>query len=322
MKPVPHFRVWLTAFAMFCSSCLALPAENLQSTNLGERSVTTSKLLAAFRTETVFWKQIEIGKQLAALNDKSVIPAMVEIAKSPDRRIRCNAGYVLAKLGDERGLATVLAELRDKSPERKVEEIRSDGKPNVAGQISSDRYYAAHVLGEIGDTRAVPALIAMVQDNDLTGQAAYILGKLGDKGALPTLREALQRSGTRLLDGYPTDQFMLSCGLASLGDAGGFSLLLRFLKDGESWVQRRGAAEYLGDLGDRRAVPALIVSLKDQEINVRVSAARALGKIGDATSIPALTGSLGDDTQTTSWKPTTMKQTAAESIRQIRQAKH
>ena len=232
MKPVPQFGVWLAAFAVTWFSSLALLAEDSQSSNLGQRSASAVELLAAFRVETVFWKQIEIGKQLAALGDKSVIPTLVEIAKSPDRHIRCNAGYVLAKLGDGRGLAVVIAELKDTSPEaRKVKAIRSDGTSDVARQVRNDRSYAAHVLGNIGDVRAAPVLIAMVQERDLTADAAYTLGKLGDKRAIPAVQEALRSYGSGLVPGYPTDQFIVACGLASLGDSGGFSLLLRYLKE-------------------------------------------------------------------------------------------
>jgi HEAT repeat protein len=65
----------------------------------------------------------------------------------------------------------------------------------------------------------------------------------------------------------------------------------------------------------------LIEALHDREINVRVSAARALGKIGDKSALAALTDAMKDDTQTTSWKPTTLKETASEAIRQIQEAK-
>ena len=53
--------------------------------------------------------------------------------------------------------------------------------------------------------------------------------------------------------------------------------------------ERKKAAEKLGKLGDRRAVPALIQAMRnDPEEDVREEAAEALGKIGDRSALPAL----------------------------------
>ena len=50
------------------------------------------------------------------------------------------------------------------------------------------------------------------------------------------------------------------------------------------------AAESLGKLGDLRAVPALIETLKDKHENsfVRTAAAKALGQLGDQSAIEPL----------------------------------
>ena len=64
--------------------------------------------------------------------------------------------------------------------------------------------------------------------------------------------------------------------------------------DPEAW--RRGfAANALGQIGDRLAVPALTVALdsqKESEGSVRGSAANALGQIGDRLAVPALAAAL------------------------------
>ncbi|MFZ3169958.1 MAG: HEAT repeat domain-containing protein [Candidatus Methanoperedens sp.] len=61
-------------------------------------------------------------------------------------------------------------------------------------------------------------------------------------------------------------------------------------------LTRAHAAEALGKLGDARAVPALIDSLKDDYQLVRAYAARALGKLRDSTAIEPLVHTLGNDT--------------------------
>jgi HEAT repeat protein len=51
---------------------------------------------------------------------------------------------------------------------------------------------------------------------------------------------------------------------------------------------RNQAAEALAKIGDKRAVPALIAALKDEDEQVRNQAAEALAKIGDKRAVPAL----------------------------------
>jgi len=52
--------------------------------------------------------------------------------------------------------------------------------------------------------------------------------------------------------------------------------------------QRENLAKAIFDLGDKRAVTALIDKLKDEDYDVRLSAAEALGEIGDKQAIDPL----------------------------------
>ena len=65
----------------------------------------------------------------------------------------------------------------------------------------------------------------------------------------------------------------------------------------DDWIQilehpnaadRTRAAMQLGEMGDRRAVPALIQTLKDREAQVRLAASEALGKLGDRQAVDSL----------------------------------
>jgi hypothetical protein len=49
--------------------------------------------------------------------------------------------------------------LGDRSAEREVHAISSGGLPWIQGQIRQDRYYAAHLLGDLKDPRGVPILV-------------------------------------------------------------------------------------------------------------------------------------------------------------------
>jgi len=64
--------------------------------------------------------------------------------------------------------------------------------------------------------------------------------------------------------------------------------LIRLLKIGDAGSRER-SARTLGELMDRRCVPALIEALKDEDVAVRKSALHALGKIKDPSSIGAIT---------------------------------
>jgi HEAT repeat protein len=50
----------------------------------------------------------------------------------------------------------------------------------------------------------------------------------------------------------------------------------------------------LGQIGDARAVPALLEALHDPKEHVRVAAAGALGQIGDARAVDGLLAALRD----------------------------
>jgi len=58
--------------------------------------------------------------------------------------------------------------------------------------------------------------------------------------------------------------------------------------------ERKDAAEDLGKLGDRAAVPVLCAATRDPDDKVREAAAEALGRLGDRTAGPDLVALLND----------------------------
>jgi len=71
--------------------------------------------------------------------------------------------------------------------------------------------------------------------------------------------------------------------------------LIRALKYPKSPLVRKSAATALGDLGDERAVEALIEALKDEDNFVRKMAATACGKIRGRKAVEPLIEALADD---------------------------
>jgi HEAT repeat protein len=157
-------------------------------------SSATDELLRQFTNEKVFWKQLEIAKKLVASHDPSALSALAEWLKHDDRHIRGNAALVFAGLGDERGFAVITAILEDRSdrPEGQGQPAgSSDGRYHVAAQIRADRYYAAHLLGDLRDPRAVPILVPLLRDSEVKYVVPWALGEIGDRAAAQALIDAL-----------------------------------------------------------------------------------------------------------------------------------
>ena len=152
---------------------------------------TVGGLVEQFESTTVFWEQFEVAKKIVALHDKSVLPRLEPWLRREEMRLRGNAAFVFARLGDDRGLEVIQAILEDRSPKRAVFEIDSTGHLSPALQIRADRYYAAHLLGDLRDVRAVPILIPLLKDEDVKVIVPWSLAEIGDKSAIPPLKEAL-----------------------------------------------------------------------------------------------------------------------------------
>jgi len=172
-----------------------------------------------------------------------------------------------------------------------------------------ERERAARELGKLPVDDVRGALEeALLRDpvKDVRKEAAKALGKLGDEQSRPVLRRAALRDPSKRVreaaeralrelrprrpgrpvirprqgDRYDRDR---PHGRISEVEA------LLYQLEGAHKHERVEAAEKLGKLRARRAVPALIVALghaRDEE--VREAAAKALGRIADRAAVPAL----------------------------------
>src|SRR5277367_3024948 len=151
----------------------------------------TVGLVEQFESTTVFWEQFEVAKKIVALHDKSMLPRLEPWLRCGDMRRRGNAAFIFSKLGDDRGFQIIQSILEDHSVNRAVEARDDAGRPSPTMQIRADRYYAAHLLGDLKDERAVPILIPLLKDEDVKEVVPWSLGEIGDKSAIPSLKEAL-----------------------------------------------------------------------------------------------------------------------------------
>jgi HEAT repeat protein len=154
-------------------------------------SERTSELVEQFKTTTESWKQFEVAKQVVALHDKSVLQELEPWLSNEDMHLRGNAAFIFASLGDDRGFQVIKAILENRSPNRAVFTTDDAGHLNPELQIREDRYYAAHLFGDLKDVRAVPILVQLLRDEEVKEVVPWSLGQIGDKSAIPPLKEAL-----------------------------------------------------------------------------------------------------------------------------------
>jgi HEAT repeat protein len=173
--------------------CLALPALLLGAVSaLGAQSQSAAELIQQFTNSPIFWQQLEIAQTLVQLHDASILPRLEPLLSHGDRHIRGNAAFIFAALGDRRGFDVITAILNDRSERPEGQggsEIRGGWRLNL--QISQDRYYAVHLLGLLKDPRAVPLLVALLQDDDVNYKVAWALGEIGGPAAVEGLLDAL-----------------------------------------------------------------------------------------------------------------------------------
>jgi HEAT repeat protein len=258
-------------------------------------------------------------KAAEKMQNKEAVPTLIRILQDPespypDRLII----EVLGTLGDSRAVPYIIPYL-----ERTV--YYDPYAPEALGKIGvsdeqlqqiidllskssskSERSGAAMALGEIGDKRAVPALLAALNDEkEVCAEAAKALGKLDAKEALPAL--------FKLVDSKEWDvRYNSFIAIGRIGtDDEQFNKLVLMLKEGSYESARalsniktersakalvdeftnnkinREATKAVSKIGEA-AVPVLIKALDHKDYKVRHRAAEALGLIGDSRASKAL----------------------------------
>jgi hypothetical protein len=158
---------------------------------------SANSLVAQFNSATMSWKQFEIAEKLVALRDTSVLPDLEPWLSNEDMQARGNAAFIFGRLGDDRGFQAIkgILEGGSESTKRTVHEIDDAGQPSPELQLRKDRYYAAHLFGELKDSRAVPILVPLLSDKDVNWTVPWSLGQIGDKSAIPPLVATLSDKG-------------------------------------------------------------------------------------------------------------------------------
>jgi HEAT repeat protein len=148
-----------------------------------------------------------------------------------------------------------------------------------------ERAFAAELLGRVGNAKAVPALLEMVQatrteDADVREIALRALARIGDPRAIEPLIEALK-----------TADVWLAPRMADILSRHGplvVEPLLTLLDQVGHHPARAWAANVLGEVRAERAFPVLVRSLDDPDDEVRAKSATALGRLGDQRAMTYL----------------------------------
>jgi len=185
-------------------------------------------LVEEFKSSKVFWQQFDIARKIVALHDTTVLPGLASCLTNEDRHMRGNAAFIFAALGDDRGFKVIAAILADRSyrPESQDLGHGDDGRYDVDQQIKQDRYYAAHLFGDLKDPRAVPILIPLLHDEDVNFIVPWSLGEIGDKRAVKPLIEMLS-------DKDPSMRVLCIFALQALGAREALPRLHDLLSDNE-----------------------------------------------------------------------------------------
>jgi HEAT repeat protein len=163
-----------------------------------------------------------------------------------------------------------------------------------------------------GDAQELIGLLRRSENPEVRRRAAELLGRMGDHDDRDDIVSALVDASGDDADAVAAaaidalDRLGQDALEALIGSLAGVEL------DGEAdWVRakafvraldagvaelRMAAANALGELGEREAVPALIERFEDADPRVRARAARAAGEIGDQRAVDALSELLADPT--------------------------
>lgn len=160
-----------------------------------------------------------------------------------------------------------------------LESLRDTKSPADAGA-----YYIA--LGLLGDPRGFEILEERLEgtsDDDARGFAAVGLGLLGELRAVELLQAVVEESEVRHI---PLHQ--ASVGLALLGQKQAVEPLLESLAAAKSAEKKSHQLVVLGDIGDKRAVDAMVALLdSDDELEqARGYAATSLGIVCEQNGLP------------------------------------
>jgi HEAT repeat protein len=211
------------------------------------------------------------AEALGQVGDVSVVESLIAALKDDDWLVRETAAKALGRICDEKAVEPLIEAMEGNWPAL---------------------WTVAEALGQHGDARAVRSLTMAIQasneDKYVRDAAVEALGLIGEpiqESLVAVLRTQDDASRQRAIDA-----------LGQMRDARNLAPLIEALRHGEPYHVHHGAMEALIRLGET-AVDSLIEVLsssRDFDAFARQRAAAALGQIGDRRAVQALIDALAD----------------------------
>jgi hypothetical protein len=203
------------------------------------------------------------------LRQQKDIPALIRALRYNDFEVQTSAAQALGSLGNE-GINRLILALKDKDRDVRLGIIEA--------------------LSGIRDQRAVPPLIELLNDtsSEVRWETAIALGEIGGPDVISPLKNALRDPDKYVR--YGAASALLKTGWNPVSDE-------------ERAFYYVGMQEWqkVKDCGPA-AISALSLVLQDPDSSVRIEAIEVLGLIGDKKAIPALMQSLRDGNADVRWK--------------------
>ena len=253
-------------------------------------------LLAAMGDAAV---RADAAKSLGCLGGPETQAPLRSALQDPSPDVRAAAADALGNLVDHESVPQIVAMLKDQDPQVRTAAagaLGSIGGPQAVAGLCEVPDDAASDLICLGDTAAVPALLATLADPDSSqGRAAWVLGYLDDRRAVGPLLTLLKQELKNESDRECKDKAVEALGW--LGDPAAVPALLAEMEGDRGCPTIAAAA--LGRLGDSRAAAALAALLRNTEAEQgsRVAAAEGLGLLGGPTAMPLLADALKDSSR-------------------------
>ena len=203
------------------------------------------------------------------LRQQKDIPALIRALRYNDFEVQTSAAQALGSLGNE-GINRLILALKDKDRDVRLGIIEA--------------------LSGIRDQRAVPPLIELLNDtsSEVRWETTIALGEIGGPDVISPLKNALRDPDKYVR--YGAASALLKTGWNPVSDE-------------ERAFYYVGMQEWqkVKDCGPA-AISALSLVLQDPDSSVRIEAIEVLGLIGDKKAIPALMQSLRDGNADVRWK--------------------
>lgn len=249
-------------------------------------------LASALNHEDTYFRMVA-AVALGEIGSGEAVESLASALNHEDRGVRESAAYALGKIGGVRSLDALINALNDENEYVRAAVTVAMGRmANVTaltniGPPHELRSWDAYltiitVMEKVGEPVNNILIAALKEEYGVVQKSAEgMLGEIGDTGVVDALIEALS-------DPDPDIRMISSELLGITRDSNAVVPLVGVLSDDWWRNARLAAAEALGEIGDRRAVKALLNALNDVDDAVRGTSAWALGIIGDGSAIEAL----------------------------------